>query len=116
MKPALLNQIVFRFIPDTNTQFQAMRGGEVNIIHPQPQPQIADMKKQSGITVQQGSQFSWEHVDADRPRQVTPPSSGSSSREAIVTAVSRQQMRQVIYKDTARTCRAEQCDLQELPV
>ena len=38
-KQATLNQIVFRFIPDTNTQFQAMRGGEVNIIHPQPQPQ-----------------------------------------------------------------------------
>ncbi|MGH2472325.1 MAG: ABC transporter substrate-binding protein, partial [Candidatus Limnocylindria bacterium] len=29
-KPSV-NSIVFRFIPDTNTQFQAMRGGEVHI-------------------------------------------------------------------------------------
>ena len=58
-----LNQIVFRFIPDTNTQFQAMRGGEVDMIAPQPQLQIADIKKQAGIRVQSGPEFAWEHLD-----------------------------------------------------
>ena len=99
-KPALLNQIVFRFIPDTNTQFQAMRGGEVNIIHPQPQPQIAEREEAER-----------DHRAAGRPvlgstwtcrpaPAATPPLKRKFVREAIVTAVNRQQTRQVIYKDT----------------
>ena len=92
-----------------------MRGGEVNIIHPQPQPQIADIeKKQSNITVQRAA--------SSRGSTWTPAGPGGHPalkrkfvREAIVTAVNRQQIRQVIYKDTARTCPAEQRDLQELP-
>ena len=100
-KAALLNQIVFRFIPDTNTQFQAMRGGEVNIIHPQPQQQIADIKGQRGITVQQGSQFSWEHMDLQTGPGGHPALRKKFVREAIVSAVNRGQMRQVIYKDIA---------------
>ena len=62
-KKSKLNQLVFRFIPDTNTQFQAMRGGEVDMIAPQPQLQIADIKKQAGIRVQSGPEFAWEHLD-----------------------------------------------------
>ncbi len=100
-KQALLNQIVFRFIPDTNTQFQAMRGGEVNIIHPQPQQQIADIKGQRGITVQQGSQFSWEHMDLQTGPGGHPALKRKFVRQAIVTAVNRLQMRQVLYKDIA---------------
>ena len=54
-KKAPLSRIVFRFIPDTNTQFQAMRSGEVDIIAPDLQQQIADIRKRSGITTQQGA-------------------------------------------------------------
>jgi peptide/nickel transport system substrate-binding protein len=99
--PSKINQIVFRFIPDTNTQFQAMRGGEVNIIHPQPQQQIVDIKKQSNIRVQQGSQFSWEHMDLQTGPGGHPALKRKFVRQAIVTAVNRLQMRQVLYKDIA---------------
>jgi peptide/nickel transport system substrate-binding protein len=100
-KQATLNQIVFRFIPDTNTQFQAMRGGEVNIIHPQPQQQIADIKGQRGITVQTSSQFAWEHVDFQLGAGGHPALKRKFVREAFVTGVNRLQMRQVLYKDIA---------------
>jgi peptide/nickel transport system substrate-binding protein len=100
-KRATLNQIVFRFIPDTNTQFQAMRGGEVNIIHPQPQQQIADIKGQRGITVQTSSQFAWEHVDFQLGAGGHAALKRKYVREAIVTGINRLQMRQVLYKDIA---------------
>jgi peptide/nickel transport system substrate-binding protein len=96
-KQAQVNSIVFRFIPDTNTQFQAMRGGEVNIINPQPQQQIADIKKQSNITVQTGSQFTWEHVDFQLGAGGHPALKKKFVREAIVTGINRAQIRSVAY-------------------
>jgi peptide/nickel transport system substrate-binding protein len=96
-KQAQVNSIVFRFIPDTNTQFQAMRGGEVNIINPQPQQAIADIKKQSNITVQTGSQFTWEHVDFQLGAGGHPALKRKYVREAIVTGINRAQIRSVAY-------------------
>ena len=43
-KRAYLNQIVYRVVSDTNTQFQAIRSGELNVLRPQPQLQIADAR------------------------------------------------------------------------
>src|SRR5680860_373203 len=37
-EPAHLDSIVFRFLEDSNTQVQALRGGEVDMLYPQPQP------------------------------------------------------------------------------
>jgi peptide/nickel transport system substrate-binding protein len=99
-KPAV-NSIVFRFIPDTNTQFQAMRGGEVHIINPQPQQQIVDIKKQNNINVQQGSQFAWEHVDFQLGAGGHPALKRKFVRQAIVTGINRQQIRQVAYGQVA---------------
>src|SRR5918992_464021 len=96
-----LNQIVFRFIPDTNTQFQAMRGGEVNIIAPQPQQQIADIRRQRGISTQVGSTFSWEHVDFQLGAGGHAALKRKYPREAIVTGINRLQLRQVLYRDIA---------------
>lgn len=99
-RPAV-NSIVFRFIPDTNTQFQAMRGGEVQIINPQPQQQIVDIRKQSNINVQQGSQFAWEHVDFQLGAGGHPALKRKFVREAIVTGINRAQIRQVAYGQVA---------------
>jgi peptide/nickel transport system substrate-binding protein len=95
-KPSV-NSIVFRFIPDTNTQFQAMRGCEVHIINPQPQQQITDIAKQSNITVQRASQFTWEHVDFQLGAGGHPALKKKFVREAIVTGINRAQIRQVAY-------------------
>jgi peptide/nickel transport system substrate-binding protein len=100
-KKANVNSIVFRFIPDTNTQFQAMRGGEVNIINPQPQNAIADLKKQSNLNVQTGSQFTWEHVDFQLGAGGHPALKKKFVREAIVTGINRAQIRTVAYREIA---------------
>ena len=92
---------MFRFIPDTNTQFQAMRGGEVQIINLQPQQQVVDIAKQSNINVQRGSQFAWEHVDFQLGAGGHPALKKKFVREAIVTGINRAQIRQVAYGQVA---------------
>jgi ABC-type transport system substrate-binding protein len=92
---------VFRFIPDTNTQFQALRGGEVDIIVPQPQLQIADIKKQRNIRVQQGLQFAWEHVDLQTGPGGHPALRKKFVRQAIFTGINRRQIATALYKEIA---------------
>jgi peptide/nickel transport system substrate-binding protein len=96
-----VNQIVFRFIPDTNTQFQAMRGGEVDMIAPQPQLQIADIKKQAGIRVQSGPEFAWEHLDFQLGAKGHPALRQPYVRQAIVTGINRQQIANALYREIA---------------
>jgi peptide/nickel transport system substrate-binding protein len=96
-----INQIVFRFIPDTNTQFQAMRGGEVDMIAPQPQLQIADIKKQAGIRVQSGPEFAWEHLDFQLGAKGHPALRQPYVRQAIVTGINRGQIANALYREIA---------------
>lgn len=96
-----INQIVFRFIPDTNTQFQAMRGGEVDMIAPQPQLQIADIKKQAGIRVQSGPEFAWEHLDIQMGKGGHPALKQPYVRQALVTGINRGQIANALYREIA---------------
>jgi peptide/nickel transport system substrate-binding protein len=47
-----LDKLVMRFITNTNSEIQAMKSGEVDMIYPQPQLALADLKKQSGVKIQ----------------------------------------------------------------
>ena len=98
---AKINQIVFRFIPDTNTQFQAMRGGEVDMIAPQPQLQIADIKKQAGIQVQSGPEFAWEHLDIQLGNKGHLALRQPYVRQALVTGINRGQIANALYREIA---------------
>ena len=50
-KPGL-TEIDFKLITDTNSEIQAMRGGEVDAIYPSPQTALAQLKGQAGPDVQ----------------------------------------------------------------
>jgi len=47
-----LDRLVMRFITNTNSEIQAMKSGEVDMIYPQPQLALADLKSQSGLKIQ----------------------------------------------------------------
>jgi len=47
-----VDKLVMRFITNTNSEIQAMKSGEVDMIYPQPQLALADLKGQSGIKIQ----------------------------------------------------------------
>jgi peptide/nickel transport system substrate-binding protein len=58
-----LNQITFRFVEDTNTQIQQIRGGELTILNPQPQLTFTALKKVRSLKVQTFRGSSWEKLD-----------------------------------------------------
>jgi peptide/nickel transport system substrate-binding protein len=60
---ALLDRIIFRFVPDTNTQVQQIRGGELDILAPQPQPSFTALRGVAGLRTQISRGPVWEKVD-----------------------------------------------------
>jgi peptide/nickel transport system substrate-binding protein len=62
-KRAYLRQIIFRFVPDTNTQVQQIRGGELDVLNPQPQLSLAPLRNERRLRVQSSTGPVWEKLD-----------------------------------------------------
>src|SRR5207253_1880529 len=58
-----LDKIVSRFLTDSNTEIQQVRGGEVDAIYPQPQLPLSALRGAPGLTVQSHLGPIWEHID-----------------------------------------------------
>jgi ABC-type transport system substrate-binding protein len=58
-----LDKVVFVFRTNTDTEIQAIRGGEVDAIYPQPQLQLADLRGQAGLKVVTNPGAILEHID-----------------------------------------------------
>ena len=58
-----LDKIVFRFITNTDSEIQAIKGGEVDAIYPQPQLQLGDLRRTSGLKVLSSAGATYEHID-----------------------------------------------------
>jgi peptide/nickel transport system substrate-binding protein len=73
-RPAV-DRIVFKFIAVTDSEIQALRGGEIDAAYPQPQLQLAALGRQPGIRIQSNAGASLEHIDINV---------GSKSSNALV--------------------------------
>jgi peptide/nickel transport system substrate-binding protein len=62
-KRPTLDRITFRFITNTDSEIQAIRGGEVDVIYPQPQLQLAQLRGQSGLRTVANAGSTLEHID-----------------------------------------------------
>jgi len=88
-----VDRIVFRFITVTDSEIQAIRGGEVDAIYPQPQLQLAALRGQSGIRVQSNQGSTLEHIDINMGAKTGNPLLRQKwFREAIAYSINRQQM------------------------
>jgi len=97
---AKLDRIVFRYIPSTASEFQALQAGEIQVMSPQPQIQIADLFKNSKFTVQTTPAFQWQHVDIQRGPKGHPALDQKYVREALVTGINRQQIVDALWVST----------------
>ncbi len=92
-KPAL-KEIVFRFIPDTNTQTASLQSGEVNFIDPPPDiGLLPKLRSYSGVKVQVKAGTIWEHI-AFQVEKVP----NLKIRQAVAYAIDREQIINEILK------------------
>jgi peptide/nickel transport system substrate-binding protein len=87
-KPGL-KEIDFKLITDTNSEIQAMRGGEVDAISPSPQTALAQLRNQPGLTYNSVPGLIQEHWDIGQGPQSAPLLKQAWMRQAIAMGMDR---------------------------
>lgn len=87
---AHLDSILFRFLPESTTQPDALKNGEVQLIYPQPQLDlVAAVKAIPGVTNSINFGLTFEHFDFNTK---TPGLDDPAVRKAIATGLNRESM------------------------
>src|SRR5919109_2352140 len=94
---AKLDRVVIRYIPSTATMFQALSSGEIDETEPQPQLQIAQVRKDSRFRVQSGPGYFYEHIDLQFGPKGQPALKKKYGRQALITGINRSQIRQALF-------------------
>ena len=94
---------VYRFLPDTNTTAEAIRGREVDVIYPQPQLFLVPLRHTAGIKVQVGRGPIFEHIDFNEgfgKGPFNPLLKNLKVRQAIAYGIDRKAIVQALYTKT----------------
>jgi peptide/nickel transport system substrate-binding protein len=100
---AKIAKAVYRFLPDTNTTAEAIRGREVDVIYPQPQIFLVPLRHTSGIKVQVGRGPVFEHIDFNEGFGKGPDNPLLKQlwvRQAIAYGIDRKAMVNALYTKT----------------
>jgi peptide/nickel transport system substrate-binding protein len=99
-----IDRITFRFITNTDSEIQAIRGSEVDAIYPQPQLQLADLRNQSGLRIQTNAGAQVEHIDMNIGAGNSNPLLGQRwFREAIAYSLDRRAMVRQLFRTLSPT-------------
>jgi peptide/nickel transport system substrate-binding protein len=96
-----LKEIDFKLIADTNTEVQAMRGGEVDAINPTFGQNLLPLKNASGITFNQVAGLYQEHLDIQFGPKGQPLLRAPWFRQALMMAIDRRALIKTVYGDLA---------------
>lgn len=97
---AYLDEIVFRFLPETNTEIQSLRGGEVDVIYPQPQLELVPLTQQQDLEIQTNAGTTWEHIDIQLGKNGHPALANNVEvRQALAYAIDREALVSQLFKD-----------------
>jgi len=100
-KPGLA-EVDFKIITDTNTEVQAMRGGEVDAITPTFGSNLLPLKGQSGITYNQIPGYYFEHLEFREAKGSSNPLLRAPwMRQAIGLGIDRASIIKTVYGDLA---------------
>ncbi len=93
--PAAARTIVVRFI-EQESQAQALQNGDIQIAEPQPNPDVLDQLEGIGdtVTVEQGDEFTFEHLDFNFDTFFSDP----NLRKAFALCVPRDQIVENLVK------------------
>ena len=97
-----LAEVDFKIIADTNTEVQAMRGGEVDAIAPTFGQNLVPLKGVSGITFNQLPGYFQEHIDLQEgPKSSNPLLRTPWMRQAVMMGIDRQSIINTVYGQLA---------------
>jgi ABC-type transport system substrate-binding protein len=99
-KPAL-KEVDFKIITDTNTEVQAMRGGEVDAINPTFGVNLAQLKGVNGITYNQVPGLFQEHIDIQFGSKGQPLLRSPWMRQALMMGIDRTSIIKTVYGSLA---------------
>ncbi len=101
--PAMkLDRLVFRYILDTNSRFQALKAGEGQAMEPQPQLQIADFMKDNNFKVDTKVGYTYEHIDIQFGAKGHPALKQPYVRQALIQGMNRPQVAGALYGEIAK--------------
>lgn len=92
-----IKTIIFRFITNTDSEIQAIRGGEVDMIYPQPQLQLAALKGVSGLTIQSNQGQTLEHIEFNVGATGMPLARAPWFRQAVAYSIDRAALVKTLY-------------------
>ena len=95
-KPSLA-EIDFKIITDTNTEVQAMRGGEVDAINPTFGINLLPLKSTPGVTFNQVPGLFQEHIDIQFGPKGNPLLKAPWFRQAIMLGIDRAAIVKTVY-------------------
>jgi peptide/nickel transport system substrate-binding protein len=100
-KPGL-KEVDWKLITDTNSEIQAMRGGEVDAINPSPQTALSQLQHQSGLVYSAVPAYYQEHVDINTgPGGSNPLLKQLWFRQAIMMGMDRKSLITALYSQIA---------------
>jgi peptide/nickel transport system substrate-binding protein len=99
-KPGL-KEVDFKIITDTNSEIQAMRGGEVDAIYPSPQTALSELKSQAGLVYSSIPGFTQEHWDINTGAPGNPLLKNPWMRQAIALGIDRHSLIVALYGQIA---------------
>jgi peptide/nickel transport system substrate-binding protein len=94
---AYLNSVIFRFLTDTNTEIQQVKGGEVDAIYPQPQLPLAELRGAAGLQVQSSLGSQYEHIDIQLGPKGNPLARNPWIRRAIMMSIDRREVLKTLF-------------------
>jgi peptide/nickel transport system substrate-binding protein len=95
------DELVFRFLPETNTEIQSILGNEVDIIYPSPQLELKRLTGNPDITVTTTPGTTWEHLDIQVGPNGNPALQNLYVRQALAYAIDRDGLVAQQFKDIA---------------
>jgi peptide/nickel transport system substrate-binding protein len=98
---AKLNSVVFKMITDTNSEIQAMRGGEVDAISPSPESALSVLVHQKNLVYSTVPSFTQEHWDLETGTPDNPLMHKLFIRAAIAEGMDRKSLITALYNGIA---------------
>jgi ABC-type transport system substrate-binding protein len=96
-----LKEVDFKIITDTNSEIQAMRGGEVDAIAPSPQTALSQLRNQPNLVYSAINAYYQEHVDIQYGPKGNPLLKAPWFRHALMMGMDRNSLITALYSDIA---------------